>query len=195
MKILIQNGRVLDPARGFDAQADVAIDAGRILAIGNVPTDFAPAQVINAAGCIVAPGLVDLAARLREPGYEHEGMLESEMAEAVAGGVTSLVCLIKKSTKQPIAFFRSPLSWTFYPPHNLQISQRHPGHRQRVKHWQDSVVSSSLPARSHTRHLPPTHRSRSQAAVLTIDAHALRTFDHLDLCFCHLIRLWNLVGL
>ena len=38
------------------------------------------------------PGLVDLAARLREPGYEHEGMLESEMAAAVAGGVTSLVC-------------------------------------------------------------------------------------------------------
>ena len=64
MKILIQNGRVLDPARGFDAQADVAIDAGRILAIGNVPTDFAQAHVINAAGCIVAPGLVDLATLL-----------------------------------------------------------------------------------------------------------------------------------
>jgi dihydroorotase-like cyclic amidohydrolase len=48
--------------------------------------------VIDAAGCIVLPGLVDLAARLREPGHEHEGMLESEMAAAVAGGVTSLVC-------------------------------------------------------------------------------------------------------
>ena len=92
MKILIQNGRVLDPASGFDAQTDVAIAAGRIVAIGKVPTDFAPAKVIDATGCIVAPGLVDLAARLREPGYEHEGMLESEMAAAVAGGVTSLVC-------------------------------------------------------------------------------------------------------
>ncbi|TRZ68192.1 MAG: dihydroorotase [Comamonadaceae bacterium] len=92
MKILIQNGRVLDPASGFDAKADVAIAAGRILAIGKVPTDFSPAKVINATGCVVAPGLVDLAARLREPGYEHEGMLESEMAAAVAGGVTSLVC-------------------------------------------------------------------------------------------------------
>ncbi len=92
MKILIQNGRVLDPASGFDAKADVAIAAGRILAIGKAPTDFSPAKVINATGCIVAPGLVDLAARLREPGYEHEGMLESEMAAAVAGGVTSLVC-------------------------------------------------------------------------------------------------------
>ena len=92
MKILIQNGRVLDPASGFDAKADVAIAAGRIVAIGEAPTDFSPAKVINATGCIVAPGLVDLAARLREPGYEHEGMLESEMAAAVAGGVTSLVC-------------------------------------------------------------------------------------------------------
>lgn len=92
MNILIQNGRVLDPASGFDAQADIAISAGCILAMGNVPSDFAPTEVINATGCIVAPGLVDLAARLREPGYEHEGMLESEMAAAVAGGVTSLVC-------------------------------------------------------------------------------------------------------
>ena len=92
MKILIQNGRVLDPASGFDAKADVAIAAGRIVAIGKAPTDFSPVKVINATGWIVAPGLVDLAARLREPGYEHEGMLESEMAAAVAGGVTSLVC-------------------------------------------------------------------------------------------------------
>ncbi|HKB53536.1 MAG TPA: dihydroorotase, partial [Ramlibacter sp.] len=67
--------------------------AGRIVAVGNVAPGFAPSKVIDAAGCIVAPGLVDLAVRLREPGHEHEGMLESEMAAAVAGGVTSLVCL------------------------------------------------------------------------------------------------------
>ncbi len=92
MKLLIQNGRVIDPASGFDQTADVAIAAGRIVAIGQAPADFTPNRVINAAGCIVAPGLVDLAARLREPGQEHAGMLESEMAAAVAGGVTSLVC-------------------------------------------------------------------------------------------------------
>ena len=92
MKILIQNGRVIDPASGFDQTADVAIAAGRIVAIGQAPADFAPGHVIDAKGCIVAPGLVDLAARLREPGQEHAGMLESEMAAAVAGGVTSLVC-------------------------------------------------------------------------------------------------------
>jgi dihydroorotase len=60
--------------------------------IGRMPDGFVPNKVIDARGCIVAPGLVDLAVRLREPGYEHEGMLESEMAAAVAGGVTSLVC-------------------------------------------------------------------------------------------------------
>ena len=92
MKILIQNGRVIDPASGFDQQCDVALAAGRVIAINRVAKDFTPNRVIDATGCIVLPGLVDLAARLREPGHEHEGMLESEMAAAVAGGVTSLVC-------------------------------------------------------------------------------------------------------
>lgn len=92
MNILITQGRVIDPASGLDRQADVAIADGKVLSIGHVPADFKAERTIDAAGCTVAPGLVDLAARLREPGYEHEGMLESEMAAAVAGGVTSLVC-------------------------------------------------------------------------------------------------------
>ena len=92
MKILIQNGRLIDPATGRDETGDVAIAAGRIVALGKVSADFAADRVIDAAGLIVAPGLVDLAARLGEPGHEHEAMLESEMAAAVAGGVTSLVC-------------------------------------------------------------------------------------------------------
>lgn len=92
MNILITNGRVVDPASNLDRQCDVAIADGRILSIGDVPGDFNADRTIDAVGCIVAPGLVDLAARLREPGYEHEGMLDSELAAAVAGGVTSLVC-------------------------------------------------------------------------------------------------------
>jgi len=92
MKILIKNGRVIDPASNFDEVCDVALAAGRVLAIRRIAPGFAPNKVIDATGCIVAPGLVDLAARLREPGHEHEGMLESEMAAAVAGGITSLVC-------------------------------------------------------------------------------------------------------
>ncbi len=94
MKILILGGRVVDPASGRDERADVAIASGRIVAIqppGTLP-DFQPDRILQAAGLVVAPGLVDLAARLREPGQEHEGMLESELAAAAAGGVTSLVC-------------------------------------------------------------------------------------------------------
>jgi dihydroorotase len=92
MKLLIKNGRIIDPASGRDERCDVAIAAGRIVAIGSVSDDFKASRTLDASGLIVAPGLVDLAARLREPGHEHEGMLESEMAAAVAGGVTSLVC-------------------------------------------------------------------------------------------------------
>jgi len=92
MKILIKNGRLIDPASGLDRQGDLAIAAGRIVALGDVPADFEAARVIDASGLVVAPGLVDLAARLREPGLEQRGMLESELAAAAAGGVTSLVC-------------------------------------------------------------------------------------------------------
>jgi dihydroorotase len=92
MKLLIHGGRVIDPASGRDEPADLAIAAGRIVAIGQVNDDFHPERRIDANGLVVAPGLVDLSARLGEPGREHEGLLESEMAAAVAGGVTSLVC-------------------------------------------------------------------------------------------------------
>ncbi|MDD2917521.1 dihydroorotase [Rhodoferax sp.] len=91
-RVLIQGGRVIDPASGFDAQADVALANGAVLAIQNIPADFQPEVTIQADGCLVLPGLVDLAVRLREPGNEHARMLESEMAAAMAGGVTSLVC-------------------------------------------------------------------------------------------------------
>jgi len=92
MKILIKGGRLIDPASGLDQPGDLAIASGRIVALGKVPADFEAQRVIDATGLVVAPGLVDLAARLREPGHEHEGMLESELNAAAAGGVTSLVC-------------------------------------------------------------------------------------------------------
>jgi dihydroorotase len=92
MKTLIQGARVVDPATGFDKKADVALVDTAVAAIENIASDFVPDRVIAADGCIVMPGLVDLSVRLREPGYEHEGMLASELAAAVAGGVTSVVC-------------------------------------------------------------------------------------------------------
>ncbi len=92
MNIHIKNGRLIDPKNKTDAVRDVFIIAGKIAAIGAAPKDFVAGQVIDASGLIVAPGLVDLAARLREPGYEYMATLESEMEAAVAGGVTSLAC-------------------------------------------------------------------------------------------------------
>lgn len=90
MKIQIANGRVIDPANQLDSVTDLFIADGRILAHGRAPDGFAAARVIDASGLVVCPGLIDLAARLREPGFEYRATLESEMEAAMAGGVTSL---------------------------------------------------------------------------------------------------------
>jgi dihydroorotase len=92
MNIEIKHGRVIDPANGIDAVQDIYIADGRIAAIGKAPAGFRAEHVIDATGLIVTPGLVDLSARLREPGYEYKATLESELDAAVAGGVTSLLC-------------------------------------------------------------------------------------------------------
>jgi dihydroorotase len=92
MNIHIKNGRLIDPKNKIDAQQDVFIAAGKVAGIGSSPAGFVADKVIDAGGLVVAPGLIDLAARLREPGYEYMATLESEMDAAVAGGVTSLAC-------------------------------------------------------------------------------------------------------
>jgi dihydroorotase len=92
MNILIKNGRVIDPKNKIDTQQDVFISNRRIAALGKAPAGFVADQVIDAKDLIVMPGLTDVAARLREPGYEYRATLESEMSAAVAGGVTSLSC-------------------------------------------------------------------------------------------------------
>lgn len=92
MKLHIKGGRLIDPASGIDAQQDLYIADGAIAGVGKAPTGFAADEIIDAKGLIVIPGLVDLSARLREPGYEYKATLESEMQAAVQGGVTSLVC-------------------------------------------------------------------------------------------------------
>jgi dihydroorotase len=92
MKIQIKNGRVIDPKNKLDAQQDVYIIDRRIAAVGHMPPGFVADQVVDASGLVVMPGLVDVSVRLREPGYEYKATLESEMAAAVAGGVTSLAC-------------------------------------------------------------------------------------------------------
>jgi dihydroorotase len=92
MKIHIKNGHLVDPANKIDAQQDLYIAEGKIVAVGKAPAGFKADQTVDAKGLIVAPGLVDLSARLREPGYEYKATLESELQAAIQGGVTSLVC-------------------------------------------------------------------------------------------------------
>ncbi|MEY3650643.1 MAG: Dihydroorotase-like protein [Pseudomonadota bacterium] len=92
MKIHIKNGHLIDPKNGIDSKKDLFIAAGKIIAVGESPEGFIANQIIDANNLIVIPGLVDLSARLREPGFEHKATLESEMQAAVAGGITSLAC-------------------------------------------------------------------------------------------------------
>jgi dihydroorotase len=90
MNLHIKNGRVIDPANQLDARQDIFIRDGKIVAIHTHLDNFIADQTIDATGLIVCPGLVDLNARLREPGQEHTATIESETCAAVAGGITSL---------------------------------------------------------------------------------------------------------
>ncbi len=92
MKLEIRNGRLIDPASGRDECTNLYLSDDKIAAIGNTFPGFVADKIIDASGKIVAPGLVDLSARLREPGFEHKATLETELMAASAGGVTSLVC-------------------------------------------------------------------------------------------------------
>ena len=90
--IHIQGGHLVDPANGIDADADLFIADRRIAAIGNTPDDFRADITINASGLHIIPGLVDLCARLRDPGQEHKATIESECSAAAASGITTLCC-------------------------------------------------------------------------------------------------------
>ncbi len=92
-RILIQGGHVIDPANKRNDLADVAIAEGRIVAVGQAPDGFTADRVIDASGKHVIPGLVDIAARMREPGLEHKANIASEAQAAAAGGITTVCCL------------------------------------------------------------------------------------------------------
>ena len=92
MNIHIKQGRLIDPRNNIDAVRDVYIADGKIAGIGATPANFSTDQTIDASGLVVCPGLVDVSARLREPGNEHKATLKSELRAAVAGGITSLAC-------------------------------------------------------------------------------------------------------
>jgi dihydroorotase len=91
-QLLIKGGRLVDPASGTDAVLDLTIREGKIATLGALPDGFVPDRVIDAQGLVVAPGFVDLAARFREPGFEHKATIQSESLAASAAGITT-VCI------------------------------------------------------------------------------------------------------
>ena len=89
----IVGGRIVDPSRDYDAVGDVLIRNGRIAAVGDVAPDEPVDDVIDAAGLIVCPGLIDMHVHLREPGGERAETIASGSAAAVAGGFTAVACI------------------------------------------------------------------------------------------------------
>ncbi|MBI4479339.1 MAG: dihydroorotase [Acidobacteria bacterium] len=92
LDLLIQNGRVIDPSQGVDRKADVLLHEGRIAAIGENLAADGPER-LDASGCIVAPGFIDLHCHLREPGKEYAETIESGGRAAAAGGFTSVLSM------------------------------------------------------------------------------------------------------
>jgi dihydroorotase len=92
-RLLIQNGRVLDPASGLDKVCDVAIADGKVAEIGKRLSSTPADHVINADGCLVTPGLIDPHVHLREPGHEHKETIATGAAAAVRGGFTTVCCM------------------------------------------------------------------------------------------------------
>lgn len=93
MRLLIRGGRVVDPSQGLDRVADLLIDHG---VVERVEPGIAPAahtEVLDAAGRVVAPGLIDMHVHLREPGQEVKETVASGSAAAVAGGFTAVACM------------------------------------------------------------------------------------------------------
>ena len=94
MRIVVQNGTVVDPANGLAADLDLLVEEGVIRDLGQ-PGGFASveAQCIDASGCVVAPGLIDMHVHLREPGYEYKETVLTGTQAAVAGGFTAMACM------------------------------------------------------------------------------------------------------
>jgi dihydroorotase len=88
----VRGARVVDPASRRDLVGSIFIADGMIAALDKAPDGFQVDEVIDGKGLVACPGLVDLSARLREPGFEYKATLESEMRAAAAGGVTTLAC-------------------------------------------------------------------------------------------------------
>lgn len=88
----IRGGRIIDPANDIDTSADLYVAKGRIVGLDQAPDGFTADATLDASGCIVCPGLVELSARMREPGQEQKATIASETRAAASGGITTLCC-------------------------------------------------------------------------------------------------------
>ncbi len=98
MKLLIKNGRVIDPASKFDKNTDILVEDGKISKIGklsNQPANqpISQLKIINAKGKLVIPGLIDMHTHLREPGHEEEETIATGTRAAAKGGITTVCCM------------------------------------------------------------------------------------------------------
>lgn len=91
-RLLITGGHLLDPATNLNRKGDVYIAEDRIVSVDKAPEGFKTDQTIDASGLMVIPGLVDLCARLREPGLEYKATINSETVAAATAGITTLCC-------------------------------------------------------------------------------------------------------
>ncbi len=91
-RIRISGGRLIDPSNQVDGLLDLFIADGRVAAIDEPPDGFTADVELDAKGLCVIPGLIDLCARVREPGQEHKASIDSECRAAAAGGITTLCC-------------------------------------------------------------------------------------------------------
>lgn len=110
MRIAIINGHLVDPRNQIDTHQDIYIADGKVVGIGAAPDGFVADQTIDAVKQVVCPGFVDLSARLREPGQEHKGTIESETRAAAAGGITSL-CIPPDTT--PVIDTPAVVEWIY----------------------------------------------------------------------------------
>lgn len=92
-RLLIRNGRIIDPSQGLDQGMDVLLEDGCVAALSERLENRADTQVIDAAGLVVAPGFIDLHAHLREPGFEYKETIESGCRAAAEGGFTAVCCM------------------------------------------------------------------------------------------------------
>lgn len=93
MKLLLKNGRLIDPATGIDSVVDILIEEGKIAEISGSIVTPADAETIDAGGLVISPGFIDIHVHLREPGQEHKETIATGSRAAAAGGFTSIACM------------------------------------------------------------------------------------------------------